>query len=184
MVVSPTAPGGSGLRHQRGGGGEVAQLHLPVRPHEGQPPGLRHQPQGLSGESKREPATRPGALVGAACRCFLQMDPALELYRKELVVEAGRRLDKARMIRFEERTGYLASTDMGRTASHFYIRYNTIEVGRPAALLQPPSSAASSRHPFSTLLVCRPSTRTSTPSRQRLKSSAPSPKQRSLSSSR
>ncbi|XP_072535818.1 activating signal cointegrator 1 complex subunit 3 [Salminus brasiliensis] len=56
-----------------------------------------------------------------------QMDPGLELYRKELVVEAGRKLDKARMIRFEERTGYFASTDLGRTASHFYIKYNTIE---------------------------------------------------------
>ncbi|CAJ1061883.1 activating signal cointegrator 1 complex subunit 3 [Xyrichtys novacula] len=56
-----------------------------------------------------------------------QMDLSLELYRKELVVEAGRKLDKARMIRFEERTGYFASTDLGRTASHFYIRYNTIE---------------------------------------------------------
>ncbi|XP_036929832.1 activating signal cointegrator 1 complex subunit 3 [Acanthopagrus latus] len=56
-----------------------------------------------------------------------QMDPSLELYRKELVLESGRKLDKARMIRFEERTGYFASTDLGRTASHFYIRYNTIE---------------------------------------------------------
>ncbi|XP_056902456.1 activating signal cointegrator 1 complex subunit 3 isoform X2 [Takifugu flavidus] len=56
-----------------------------------------------------------------------QMDPTLELYRKELAVESGRKLDKARMIRFEERTGYFASTDLGRTASHFYIRYNTIE---------------------------------------------------------
>ncbi|XP_077383335.1 activating signal cointegrator 1 complex subunit 3 isoform X2 [Festucalex cinctus] len=57
----------------------------------------------------------------------LQMDPSLELYRKELAVESGRKLDKARMIRFEERTGYFASTDLGRTSSHFYIRYNTIE---------------------------------------------------------
>ncbi|RVE62284.1 hypothetical protein OJAV_G00155540 [Oryzias javanicus] len=56
-----------------------------------------------------------------------QMDPGLELFRRELVVESGRRLDKAHMIRFEERTGYFASTDLGRTASHFYIRYNTIE---------------------------------------------------------
>ncbi|TSK34894.1 Activating signal cointegrator 1 complex subunit 3 [Bagarius yarrelli] len=56
-----------------------------------------------------------------------QMDPGLELYRKELVIEAGRKLDKARMIRFDERTGYFASTDLGRTASHFYIKYNTIE---------------------------------------------------------
>uniref|UniRef100_A0A8C2WWR9 Activating signal cointegrator 1 complex subunit 3 n=1 Tax=Cyclopterus lumpus TaxID=8103 RepID=A0A8C2WWR9_CYCLU len=57
-----------------------------------------------------------------------KMDPSLLLYRRELVVESGRKLDKAKMIRFEERTGYYASTDMGRTASHFYIRYNTIEV--------------------------------------------------------
>uniref|UniRef100_A0A6Q2ZC08 Activating signal cointegrator 1 complex subunit 3 n=1 Tax=Esox lucius TaxID=8010 RepID=A0A6Q2ZC08_ESOLU len=56
-----------------------------------------------------------------------EMDRGLELYRKELVVEAARKLDKARMIRFEERTGYFASTDLGRTASHFYIKYNTIE---------------------------------------------------------
>ncbi|CAB1334134.1 unnamed protein product, partial [Coregonus sp. 'balchen'] len=56
-----------------------------------------------------------------------QMDPGLELYRKELVVMAARKLDKARMIRFEERTGYFASTDLGRTASHFYIKYNTME---------------------------------------------------------
>lgn len=66
------------------------------------------------------------------------MDPTLELYRKELVVQAGRKLDQARMIRFEERTGYFASTDLGRTASHFYIRYNTIEVGpHPSPLLPP-----------------------------------------------
>ncbi|XP_061770948.1 activating signal cointegrator 1 complex subunit 3 [Nerophis ophidion] len=57
----------------------------------------------------------------------LQMDPNLELYRKELMIESGRKLDKARMIRFDERTGYFASTDLGRTSSHFYIKYNTIE---------------------------------------------------------
>uniref|UniRef100_A0A8D3C335 Activating signal cointegrator 1 complex subunit 3 n=1 Tax=Scophthalmus maximus TaxID=52904 RepID=A0A8D3C335_SCOMX len=60
-----------------------------------------------------------------------KMDPSLEMYRRELVMESGRKLDKARMIRFEERTGYFASTDLGRTASHFYIRYNTIEVDSP-----------------------------------------------------
>lgn len=64
------------------------------------------------------------------------MDPGLELYRKELVVEAGRKLDKARMIRFEERTGYFHSTDLGRTASHFYIKYNTIEVRLLSPLLR------------------------------------------------
>ena len=32
------------------------------------------------------------------------------------------------MVRFDQRTGYLNSTDLGRTASHFYIKYDTIEV--------------------------------------------------------
>lgn len=64
------------------------------------------------------------------------MDPMLELYRKELSVESGRKLDKARMIRFDERTGYFASTDLGRTASHFYIKYNTIEVRDAASEAQ------------------------------------------------
>ena len=41
---------------------------------------------------------------------------------------AGRGLDKAHMIRFDERTGYLHSTDLGRIASHFYIKYDTMEV--------------------------------------------------------
>lgn len=37
-------------------------------------------------------------------------------------------LDKAKMIRFNERTGDLNITDLGRTASHFYIKYYTVEV--------------------------------------------------------
>lgn len=56
------------------------------------------------------------------------MDPGLEKHREQLVIEVGRKLDKARMIRFEERTGFFSSTDLGRTASHYYIKYNTIEV--------------------------------------------------------
>ncbi|XP_032413978.1 activating signal cointegrator 1 complex subunit 3 isoform X1 [Xiphophorus hellerii] len=70
---------------------------------------------------------RANPLVYGINHKAFQMDPALELHRKELVVESGRKLDKARMIRFDERTCYFASTDLGRTASHFYIRYNTIE---------------------------------------------------------
>ncbi|XP_023618051.1 activating signal cointegrator 1 complex subunit 3 isoform X3 [Myotis lucifugus] len=56
-----------------------------------------------------------------------EIDPTLAKHREQLVIEVGRKLDKARMIRFEERTGYFSSTDLGRTASHFYIKYNTIE---------------------------------------------------------
>ena len=43
-------------------------------------------------------------------------------------MDAGRKLDKAQMVRFDERTGYFASTDLGRIASHFYIKYDTVEV--------------------------------------------------------
>ena len=52
----------------------------------------------------------------------------MENKRKELIESAGRALDKARMIRFNERTGYMFATDLGRTSSHFYIKYDTVEV--------------------------------------------------------
>ena len=58
--------------------------------------------------------------------CF-QSDPGLENYRNELVIKAGRALDKAHMVRFNEVTGDFNSTDLGRIASHFYIKYATIE---------------------------------------------------------
>ncbi|CAH2252491.1 activating signal cointegrator 1 complex subunit 3 isoform X1 [Pelobates cultripes] len=70
---------------------------------------------------------RTNPLVYGISYKMLQMDPALEKHREQLVIEVGRKLDKARMIRFEERTGFFSSTDLGRTSSHFYIKYNTIE---------------------------------------------------------
>ncbi|OCT80431.1 activating signal cointegrator 1 complex subunit 3 [Xenopus laevis] len=70
---------------------------------------------------------RANPLVYGISHKVYQMDPALEKHREQLVIEAGRKLDKARMIRFEERTGFFSSTDLGRTSSHFYIKYNTIE---------------------------------------------------------
>ncbi|XP_022238465.1 activating signal cointegrator 1 complex subunit 3-like [Limulus polyphemus] len=56
-----------------------------------------------------------------------QSDPHLEHIRRELIISAAKELDKAHMIRYEESTGYLHATDMGRTASHFYIKYATVE---------------------------------------------------------
>lgn len=41
---------------------------------------------------------------------------------------AAKALDKAHMIRYDERQGYLYATDLGRTASHYYIKYDTVEV--------------------------------------------------------
>ena len=32
------------------------------------------------------------------------------------------------MVRFNEANGYFSSTDQGRIASHFYIKYDTVEV--------------------------------------------------------
>ena len=32
------------------------------------------------------------------------------------------------MLRFDEATGHLNPTDLGRTASHYYITYDTIEI--------------------------------------------------------
>ncbi|XP_011865347.1 PREDICTED: activating signal cointegrator 1 complex subunit 3 [Vollenhovia emeryi] len=54
-------------------------------------------------------------------------DPNLERKRKELVDVAARALDKARMIRYDARTGDLNATDLGRIASHYYLKYDTVE---------------------------------------------------------
>ncbi|CAD6221327.1 GSCOCG00005149001-RA-CDS [Cotesia congregata] len=55
-------------------------------------------------------------------------DPNLDTKRKELIDTAAKALDKARMIRYNVRTGDLNSTDLGRTASHFYLKYDTVEI--------------------------------------------------------
>lgn len=57
----------------------------------------------------------------------MQDDPTLSNYRRELVIHAAKELDKARMIRFEPRSESLDSTNLGRTASHFYIKHATME---------------------------------------------------------
>ncbi|KAJ3082711.1 activating signal cointegrator 1 complex subunit, partial [Quaeritorhiza haematococci] len=58
----------------------------------------------------------------------LQDDRTLGKRRRELCVAAAKALHKAQMIVFDENTGYLHPKDLGRTASHFYIRTQTIEV--------------------------------------------------------
>lgn len=55
-------------------------------------------------------------------------DPNLDKKRHQLIHLAAMSLDKAKMIRYNERTGDMNITDLGRTASHFYIKYDTIEV--------------------------------------------------------
>uniref|UniRef100_A0A1B0CDX6 U5 small nuclear ribonucleoprotein 200 kDa helicase n=1 Tax=Lutzomyia longipalpis TaxID=7200 RepID=A0A1B0CDX6_LUTLO len=58
----------------------------------------------------------------------VQADFTLERKRRELIHAAAMALDKARMIRYNTRTNDLNITDLGRTASHFYIKYDTVEV--------------------------------------------------------
>lgn len=55
-------------------------------------------------------------------------DLNLEKKRKELVDFAAKALDKARMIRYDVRTGDLNATDLGRIASHYYLKYDTVEI--------------------------------------------------------
>ena len=47
-------------------------------------------------------------------------------HRKRLIEEAAKKLDKAEMIRFDSLNNFLSITDMGRTASHYYINYETV----------------------------------------------------------
>jgi len=58
----------------------------------------------------------------------LQEDFNLEKKRKELIDVAAKSLDKAQMIRYDMRTGNLSITDLGRIASHYYLKYDTVEI--------------------------------------------------------
>lgn len=55
------------------------------------------------------------------------LDPGLVKHRKDLIVEAARALDGAKMMRFDERSGNLYVTELGRVASHFYIQYRSVQ---------------------------------------------------------
>eukprot|EP01125_Pyxidicula_operculata_P022548 TRINITY_DN928_c0_g1_i3.p1 TRINITY_DN928_c0_g1~~TRINITY_DN928_c0_g1_i3.p1 ORF type:complete len:2094 (-),score=618.62 TRINITY_DN928_c0_g1_i3:183-5534(-) len=56
-----------------------------------------------------------------------ELDPRFVKKRSELIAAAARRLDKCKMIRYDERVQTFAVTDLGRIASHFYIQHETIE---------------------------------------------------------
>ncbi|XP_055901918.1 activating signal cointegrator 1 complex subunit 3 [Eupeodes corollae] len=58
----------------------------------------------------------------------IQKDPLLENKRRMLISTAAISLDKAKMIRYNSRTNDLSITELGRTASHFYIKYDTVEI--------------------------------------------------------
>ncbi|EJK66375.1 hypothetical protein THAOC_12711, partial [Thalassiosira oceanica] len=45
---------------------------------------------------------------------------------EELAIEAAKLLDERKMVRFNPESGNLAVTNMGRVASHFYIRNQSV----------------------------------------------------------
>lgn len=53
---------------------------------------------------------------------MLQADPALTAYSRDLITNAAKQLHAAKMAVFDERSGNLFVTELGRVASHFYIR--------------------------------------------------------------
>ncbi|XP_034181076.1 activating signal cointegrator 1 complex subunit obelus [Osmia lignaria lignaria] len=55
-------------------------------------------------------------------------DLNLERKRRELINTAATSLDKAKMIRYNVNTGDLSATELGRIASHFYLKYDTVEI--------------------------------------------------------
>ena len=58
----------------------------------------------------------------------VRLDPGLVQHRRKLVREAARTLDRAKMVRFDERSGQLYQTEAGRIASHFYIKQASMEI--------------------------------------------------------
>lgn len=70
---------------------------------------------------------RLNGLVYGISHQTLMDDPNLERKRKEFIDIAAKALDKAQMIRYNIKTGDLSTTDLGRIASHFYLKYDTVE---------------------------------------------------------
>lgn len=58
----------------------------------------------------------------------LQEDPSLTLRRRNMVVDAARRLHLLQMIVFDENAGAFTAKDLGRTASDFYLLHTSIEI--------------------------------------------------------
>jgi activating signal cointegrator complex subunit 3 len=56
------------------------------------------------------------------------LDPLLLGKRKSLIEICARALHRCRMVRFDEASGNFFATDLGRTASYYYVHYQSIEV--------------------------------------------------------
>lgn len=58
----------------------------------------------------------------------LRRDPHLQEKLRDLIISSARELHSAKMIEFNEKYETFRPTDLGRTASHYYIKYDTIVI--------------------------------------------------------
>ncbi|XGW28221.1 hypothetical protein V3C99_008208 [Haemonchus contortus] len=69
---------------------------------------------------------------------ILDKDPDLRNHLTRMVTEVAVKLDQNQMIRFDSVNAFMHATDLGRIASNFYIKYETIEMlnetGLPVSL--------------------------------------------------
>lgn len=63
-------------------------------------------------------------------------DPQLGNKRNELIVQAARLLQKARMVRYDDLANTFGITDLGRIAAKYYLRFSTIETFSKPILLR------------------------------------------------
>ncbi|KNC80924.1 activating signal cointegrator 1 complex subunit 3 [Sphaeroforma arctica JP610] len=71
---------------------------------------------------------RLNPMVYGITQSMLSNDPMLMNYRRDLAKQACAKLDSNQMVRFSPANGNVAPTDIGRTASHFYLRHESIEM--------------------------------------------------------
>lgn len=55
-------------------------------------------------------------------------DPQLGNKRNQLIVDAAKRLQSAKMVRFDESSQTFVISDLGRIAAKYYLRYQTMEI--------------------------------------------------------
>ncbi|KAN0023819.1 hypothetical protein ACTFIV_008206 [Dictyostelium citrinum] len=54
-------------------------------------------------------------------------DPQLEEFKREIIIRAAKKLEQCKMTRFDEQSENLGMTELGRIASHYYIKHPSIE---------------------------------------------------------
>jgi activating signal cointegrator complex subunit 3 len=59
---------------------------------------------------------------------FMRYDKNLHDDRRKLIEDAAKILAESKMAMYDEESGILSATDLGRVASHYYIHYDTIQL--------------------------------------------------------